>query len=123
MIFANTNKEITLIYHSSARLGKQILAYSQAENIPIHDIDLAHNKLTTTQWAELASRMGIKVWELVNRDGADFLQKFGNMDNLSEDDWLTLLVNNPDVLRAPIVMKGDKIVAMNNPQDMLYFVK
>ena len=34
-----------------------------------------------------------------------------------------ILVDNPEILKAPIVMKGDKIVAMTNPRDMLYFVK
>ena len=123
MIFANTDKEITLIYNSKEHIGRQILAYAQAENITIHDIDLVHVKLTTTHWAELASRMGINVSDLINKKGPEFLQKFGHVDNLSENDWLKLLVNNPDVLRAPIVIKGDKIVAMTNPQEMLYFVK
>lgn len=123
MIFANTDKEITLIYNSEERIGRQILAYAQIENIPIHDIDLAHMKLTTTHWVELASRMGINLRDLVNTESSNFLQKFGNMNELSDDDWLKLLVHNPTILRAPIVMKGNKIVMMSNPQDMLYFVK
>jgi arsenate reductase (glutaredoxin) len=123
MIFANTDKEITLIYNSEEHIGRQILAYAQIENIPIHDIDLAHMKLSTTHWAELAFRMGINVRDLVNTEGANFLQKFGRMDQLSDDDWLKLLVHNPSILKAPIVMKGKKIIMMSNPQEMLYFVK
>jgi arsenate reductase len=123
MIFANTNKEITLIYNSEEHIGRQILAYAQIEKIPIHDIDLVHMKLSSTHWAELASRMGINVQDLVNTESSSFLQKFGHMDELSDDDWLKLLVHNPKILKAPIVIKGDKIVMMTNPQDMLYFVK
>lgn len=104
-------------------MGRQILAYAQSENIPIHDIDLAHMKLTPTHWAELAARMGINVGELVNVQDPDFLQKFGQDHDFSNDDWLKLLTHNPEILKAPIVMKGDKIVAMNNPQDMLYFIE
>lgn len=123
MIFANTDKEITLIYHSVEHVGRQILAYAQTENIPIHEVDLAHVKLTPTHWAEIASRMDINVKELINTEDPDFLQKFKHSDNFSDDDWLKLLVHNPDILSAPIVMKGDKIVQMSNPQDMLYFVE
>ena len=123
MIFANTDKEITLIYNSEEHIGRQILAYAQTENIPIHDVDLAHVKLTPTHWAELASKMKIHVKELINTDDPDFLQKFNGLDDLTDNDWLKLLVHNPDILRAPIVMKGDKIVQMSNSQDMLYFVK
>lgn len=123
MIFANTDKEITLIYNSKEHIGKQILAYAHIEKIPIHDIDLAHMKLTTTHWAELASRMVINICDLINTEDSDFLQNFGKMDQFSEDDWLKLLVNNPSILKALIVMKGNKILMMTNPQEMLFFVK
>ncbi len=123
MIFANTDKEITLIYNSEDHIGRQILTYTQIEKIPVHDIDLLHMKLTSTQWAELASRMGIDVQDLVNTESADFLQKFGHMELLSDNDWLKLLIHNPSILKAPIVMKGSKVVMMTNPQEMLYFVK
>jgi len=123
MIFANTDKEITLIYHSEEHIGRQILAYAHTENLPIRDIDLKHMKLTPTHWAELASRMNINVRDLVNTEHPNFSQKFGQAGQYSAEDWLKLLVNNPDILKAPIVMKGDKVVMMSNPQEMLYFVK
>lgn len=123
MIFANTDKEITLIYSSEEHIGRQILAFAQRENIPIRDIDLVHITLSPTHWAELASRLKIPVKDLVNINDPDFIQKFGDHVDFSDDDWLTLLVHNPDILSAPIVMKGDKIVQMSNSQDMLYFIK
>lgn len=122
MIFANTDKEITLIYDSNEHIGRQILAYAQTESLPIRDVDLAHVSLTPTHWVGLAKRMNIEVKELVNTEDPDFMQKFGNVSDLSEDDWLKLLVHNPDILRAPIVMKGEKIVMMSNSQDMLHFM-
>lgn len=123
MIFASTDKEITLIYHSENRIGKQILAYAQTENLPIHEIDLAHTHVPCDHWAELAQRMGVEVKELINQEKPEFLQKFKGTTDLCDDDWLTILEHNPHVLRAPIVMKGKKIVMMNNPQEMLYFVE
>ena len=122
MIFANTDKEITLIYDSNEHIGRQILAYAQTESLPIRDVDLAHVSLTPTHWVGLAKRMNIEVKELVNTEDPDFMQKFGNVSDLSEDNWLKLLVHNPDILRAPIVMKGEKIVMMSNSQDMLHFM-
>ena len=121
MILANTDKEITLIYYSKEHVGKQILAYAKTENMPIHEIDLVHTKLTPSQWVGISSKMGIEIKELVNMEDPDYIEKFGETNQLSEQDWLTLLVHNPDILKAPIVMKGDKIVFMSNPQDMLHF--
>jgi arsenate reductase len=66
--------------------------------------------------------MNMPICDFVNTERADFIQKFPNIKDLSDNDWLTVLVNNPDALKAPIVMKGDKIVMMSNAQDMLRFV-
>ncbi|NOQ75275.1 MAG: hypothetical protein GQ574_24905 [Crocinitomix sp.] len=122
MIFQNTDKEITIIYHSDEHVGKQILAYAQTEGLPIRDIDLKHTKLTPSQWIEISGRMGLKVKDLVNVEDPDFIQKFNGVTDLSDQDWLTLLIHNPDILSAPIVMKGEKVVMMHNSQDMLHFV-
>jgi arsenate reductase len=122
MIFANTDHEITLIYNSDEHIGKQILAFIQAENLPAHTIDLVHETLSPTHWADLSVRMNMPIRDFVNTERAAFIQKFPNIKDLSDNDWLTVLVNNPDVLKAPIVMKGDKIVMMSNAQDMLRFV-
>jgi len=123
MTLLNSNKQITLIYHSKEHIDRQVLAYTQAENIPIHDIDLVHMKLTPMHWAELASKMRINIRELVNTDHPNFSQNFDPLANLSENDWLTLLVQNPEILKGPILIKGDKIAMFSNPQDMLHFVK
>jgi arsenate reductase len=123
MIFANTNKEITLIYNSDEHIGRQILAYIQTENMLVHDIDLKYMKLTPTQWAELASKLNIDVHDLVNTENPNFFKKFGKVNDLTGQDWLNLLAHNPDILKAPIVMKGAKISMMTNPQEMLYFLK
>lgn len=122
MIFANTDKEITIIYSSEDHIGQQILAYAQTKNLPIHDIDLVHVKLTSMHWIELASRLNIETKDLINVENPEFLQKFNGLTDLSEIDWLKLLEHNPGILRAPIVMKGDSIVMMSNPQDMFRFV-
>lgn len=123
MIFANTNKEITLIYNSEEHVGRQILAYAHTENLLIRDVDLKYMKLTPTQWAELAFRLKVNVGDLVNTENPNFFKKFGKVDNLTGQDWLSLLAHNPDILKAPIVMKGTKISMMSNPQEMLYFLK
>jgi arsenate reductase (glutaredoxin) len=122
MIFASSEKAITLIYHSANHLGRQILAYAQVEKLPVHDVDLAHTPVHSVHWAELAQRMGISIKELINTEHPDFMQQFSGSTDLDDHDWLTLLERNPMILKAPIVMKGDKIVMMSNPQDMLHFI-
>lgn len=123
MFFAKTDKAITLIYHSEDHIGREILAYAQAEKLPIHDIDIAHTHVPGILWLELAEMMKIGIKDLINLEHPNFTQKFEGDYDLSIHGWLTILEHNPDTLRAPIVMKGDKIIMMSNPRDMLYFIE
>ena len=123
MAFTNTDNEITLIYNSDDHIGKQVLAYAHTEGIPIRDIDLKNMEFTPTHWVDMAARLKIEVKELVNTENPEFFKKFGLTDQLSVKDWLNLLVHNPTILKGPIVMKGDKIKMMTNPQEMFCFVK
>lgn len=122
-MFSNTDKEITLIYYSEDHVGRQILSYAQEEGFPIRDIDLKYTTLTATHWAGIAQSIGIPPKELINVNDPDFMRKFKGISDMKEEDWLKILVHNPDVLKAPIVMKGEKVVQMSNPQDMIHFVK
>ena len=123
MIFTNTNKEITLIYNSEEHVGRQMLANALSEKITVHDIDLKHIKLTPTQWASLASQLNTDISKLIDTKSPHFLKKFGQVEDLTSQDWLSLLAHNPEILKAPIVLKGSKISMLTDPEDLLYFLK
>lgn len=112
---------ITIIYHSDNSLGKSVLAYAQTENLPIRDIDISKTKISETNWAAITDKLGIHLKELINMDHPNFKQDYHEDVDLSDHDWLKFLEQNPDTLRAPIVIKGDKIQMMENPQDMVHF--
>jgi arsenate reductase len=112
---------ITIIYHSEDHIGKEILAYAQTENMPIRDIDISKTKVSETNWAGIAKKLGIGIKDLINMKHPNYMQHYGESVDLSDHDFLKLLEHNPDTLRAPIVMKGEKIQMMENPQDMVHF--
>jgi arsenate reductase (glutaredoxin) len=80
-------------------------------------------KLTSVHWSDLAKRLKIEIKDLINCESSDFLQRFKGVSEMGEQDWLTLLIQNPQILKAPIVLKGKSIAMMCNPQDILQFVK
>lgn len=123
MFFATTDKAITLIYHSEDQTAKEILAYSQMESLPLHEINISNTTLNSVHWIEIAGILGVNIKDLINIEHPNFKQKFPDNYDFSNEDWLILLENNPEILRAPIVMKGKTAVMMNNSQDMLNFVK
>lgn len=115
---ATSDRQITLYYNSKSGRAKKTLAYAKAEGLPIQEIDLLKNPLTGTQIVELAERLGLKVSDLVNQQHPTYTVKFDPL-NLSTEDWIKMIHNNPEIMKQPIAIRGDITILVETPTDII----
>lgn len=115
---ATSERMITLFYSSKSERAKKTLAYAKAEGLPIEEIDLLKTPLTGTQIAELAGRLGLEIHELVNQDHPSYRKLFGPQD-FSEEDWITVVRQNPEIMKQPIALRGDITILVETPSDII----
>lgn len=115
---ATSNRQITLIYNSDSVRAKKALALAHTKDLPIREIDLLATKLTGEQIGEIANNLKVPVQELVNHDHPFFKEHFGNAE-FSDMDLLTMIEHNPQILKQPIAICGDKTVLIDAPTDVL----
>lgn len=122
-VISTDNNEIKLYYHSETSLGKQTLAYVETTEKKLLAIDISKTKVTGTQWKELASKLGVRVDELINKQHPDFAQNYDENADLSEEDWLKVLDKMPIVLTYPIAIIGNNYVQLKGPADFVKFIE
>ncbi|EDM45165.1 hypothetical protein SCB49_03554 [unidentified eubacterium SCB49] len=115
---ATSKRQITLFFSSMSDRAKKTLAFAKAEGVPILEIDILKNKLTGTQIVELASRLNLKVADLVNQEHPAYTSKFEH-NNLSTDDWVKMIQHNPAIMKQPIALKGDITILVETPTDII----
>jgi len=115
---ATSNRQITFYYSSNSIRAKQALAYAKAEGLAIQDIDILKTPLTGTQIAELANRLKLKVKDLINQEHPAYISKF-EPHELSTDDWIKMIQNNPEIMKQPIALRGDKTILVETPSDII----
>ncbi len=115
---ATSKRQITLFYNSNSIRAKQTLAYAKVQGLPILEIDILKQKLTGTQIVELANRLRIKIQDFVNQEHPIYQNKF-SYHNLSDEDWIKMLQHNPDIMKQPIAIHGDKTILIETPTDIL----
>ena len=115
---ATSNRQITLFCNSNSSRAKQTLAYAKAEGLPILQIDMLKTPLTGTQIAELAGRLNIEVKDLVNQEHHAYTHKFEQHD-FSSEDWIKMIKKNPDIMKQPIALRGDKTILVDTPTDII----
>ncbi|MFS4417325.1 arsenate reductase family protein [Maribacter sp. 2307ULW6-5] len=112
-VISTNGRQMTLYYYSGNSIGKQTRAYVAASDKKILAVDIAKDKVTGTQWAELAHGLEKPVSYLVNTDHPDFKEQYGtDTVTMSDDDWFKVLQKSPALLRHPLVLHGDKVIAI-----------
>ncbi|WP_299212179.1 ArsC/Spx/MgsR family protein [uncultured Dokdonia sp.] len=114
---ATSDREVILYYNPDSKIGKKVLAYAKAEGCALREVDVLKTPFTGTQLKELANRLQLTIDGLVNTQHPEFENHFGN-PNFSDDDWIKLMRKNPQFIKEPIVIKGDKTILVETPSDI-----
>jgi len=101
----------TIIFHNAkCQKSRNGLQYIKDKKIEPEIIEYLKDKPFTDQrLKEIIKKLGIKPFEIVRTQEADYKQKYKGK-NLSDDQWIKILVQNPKLIRRPIIVKGDKAV-------------
>lgn len=107
---------ITLLYNPAKNMDKLTRAYALVTRTKILTINWLLNPGTGTRILELARRVGIPVKDLIDKRHPGYAILGEN--DMSDEDWAKLLLKQPDLLKTPIVIKGDKAVILKRPKDI-----
>ena len=115
---ATSERQITIYCNRNTEKAKKTLAYAQAQGVPVLAIDVTKTPLTGTQIAELAEMLGFAIHELIEPQSPGFSQELPGYD-LSEEDWITMIRKNPEILKQPIAIRGHKAILVKSPSDII----
>jgi arsenate reductase (glutaredoxin) len=115
---ARSKRQITLFYNSDSPRARQTIAYAEAEGLDVQLVDILKTPMTGTQIAELASRLGLQIKDLVNQEHKAYSSEF-EPHVLSAEDWITMIRQNPEIMKQPIALHGDRTLLIETPSDML----
>ncbi len=106
------------IYHnprcSKSRAGLKHLEESGCKFEIVKYLD---EGISEDELAELIAKTGKKPFDFVRTHESLYKEKYKGK-TLSDQEWITVLVENPRLLHRPIVVNGDKAVLGNPPENI-----
>lgn len=122
MVLATSDRELTYIYNSQTSKGKQALAYVESSELTQNNIDISKAGLTGTQWVEVVNLMGVGLADIISKEHPD-VSDFTSESDLSDDHWIKIIQNNPEVLQNPILINGNRAKQITTPSQVMQFIK
>jgi arsenate reductase (glutaredoxin) len=99
------------IYHNNrCRKSRGGLQYLEEKGIKPQIIEyLKDESFTEESLTKIIQKIGIKPRELIRTQEADYKQNYKGKE-LSDKQWVKVLVENPKLIRRPIIEKDNKAV-------------
>ncbi|UXP32554.1 arsenate reductase (glutaredoxin) [Reichenbachiella agarivorans] len=110
---------MTKIYHNP-RCGKSrnALTLLQEKDEDLDIIEYLKTPLTENELTTLIQQLGISAESLV-RKGENIYKEQYKGKNLSENQWVEAMVQNPILIERPIVVKNGRAVIGRPPENVL----
>lgn len=115
---AASKRQITIYFNPESIIAEKTLDFANAQGLPILEIDIIKNPPTGTQLGELSDRLNLKIKELVDLEH-ELCKSFSEKSEFSSDDWIKMIRKNPEIMKQPIALRGDKTVIVKIPTDIL----
>jgi len=107
------------IYHnprcSKSRQGLEIL---QNTAMDFEIIDYIKNPISTNEIIDILTKLKIKPIELVRKNESIWKESY-NGKNLTDNEIINALAENPKLIERPIVIHGEKAVIGRPPENIL----
>jgi arsenate reductase (glutaredoxin) len=111
------------IYHNPrCKKSRAGLQYLKERTGDIKIIEYLKNPLTEEELKELLTKLNKKPLEMIRTQEAVYKQNFKGKD-FTDDEWIKIMVENPKLIKRPIVVKGDKAVWGDPAEELEVFFK
>ncbi|PQA97712.1 arsenate reductase (glutaredoxin) [Chryseobacterium piscicola] len=96
---------LKVLHNGNCSKSKAVLEYLDENGVAFEIIDLIEDPLTDLEIKTLLKKLNQSVQDLIRKDDRFFVENFAGK-NLSDEEWITVLVNNPSLIQRPILIKG-----------------
>ena len=107
------------IYHNPrCRKSRETLNLLEEKNQDFEIIEYLDNPPTEKELKDILKKLDKKPVDIIRKNEQIFKDNFKGKE-LSDDEWIKVLVSNPKLIERPIVVKGNKAVLGRPPENVL----
>ncbi len=106
------------IYHNPrCQKSRQTLQLIEESGEILTIVEYLKETPSEDQLREILKKLGMKAEEIVRKSEAVYKEQFKGK-TLNEDEWIAAMVEYPNLIERPIVVKGDKAVLGRPPENV-----
>ncbi len=106
------------IYHNPrCRKSRAGLQHLRDKGVEFEIVEYLKNGISVEELKDVLIKMNVKPTEII-RTQEDIYKKQFKGKNFTDEEWIKILLENPKLIKRPLVVKGYKAVWADPPENM-----
>lgn len=110
-----------ILHNPRCSKSRQTLALIEEQNQEVEIVKYLEDIPTKKQLEDILAKLGISAFDLVRKTEAIYKENYKGKD-LTESEWIEVMLQHPKLIERPVVIKGDKAVIGRPPENVLKFL-
>ena len=107
---------ITIYHNPRCRKSRETLAILEDAGKEVEVVEYLKDVPSKEEIKKLLAKLNMGVEDIIRKGETIYKEKFKGK-NFNEDEWITILTENPKLIERPIVVKGNKAVIGRPPEN------
>ena len=108
-------KKIQLLYNPRCSKCREALSLLEGENCEIEIKQYLKAPLTKKELKDILTKLGLKAFDIVRQKETLFIKQFKGK-KFTNEEWIQILLENPNLIERPIVIDGYKAIVGRPPE-------
>ncbi|OWK74004.1 arsenate reductase (glutaredoxin) [Flavobacteriaceae bacterium JJC] len=113
---------IKVLYNNSCSKSRAILEHLDENNVPFEIIDFVENPLSEMELKTVLKKLNTDVHGLIRKSDPLYKEKYADKE-LSDDEWVKILIENPSLIQRPILIKGHIAMIARPVENVKFFIE
>ncbi len=115
-------REILIYYNPELSSDRKTVAFAQSVAPHVRSYAFGKTPSSGTSWQMILNSLELHPKELMNKANP-YYQTHIRGREFDEESWVNILRHNSDLIKAPIAIRGNRVILCTNPTDIYRLIK
>ncbi|WP_263602759.1 ArsC/Spx/MgsR family protein [Chryseobacterium sp. PET-29] len=112
---------VKVLHNGNCSKSNAVLEYLDENGVPFEIINIVEEPLTVQEIKTVLKKLNQNVFHIIRKNEKLYLEKYAGKD-LSEEEWIKVLSENPSLIQRPILIKGSVAMLGRPVENVKYFI-
>ena len=113
--------EFTIYHNPRCAKSRETLAILIDKGIQPEIVKYLEEIPTKEEFKLILAKLNLKASDILRKGEKVYKERFKSM-NFTEEEWMTIMLENPKLIERPIVVKGNKAVLGRPPENVIELI-